>query len=123
MRLLVATARTQGQRSNDFDYCIDGELVRLSTVCGRSQDDPDDDCGCGRAWVGLDSNKATTTAEVVEIDLTYTLFREAIRASLKQAGWNPDAAEDVARTLDNIVYDLPIGAVVERRLNEIRVRR
>ena len=27
MKVLVATSETQGQRNNDFDYCVEGELV------------------------------------------------------------------------------------------------
>ena len=32
MKVLVATAQTQGERANDFNYCIEGELVWIGMV-------------------------------------------------------------------------------------------
>jgi hypothetical protein len=40
MKILVATGRTQGSRVNDYNWCIEGELVRVGEVCARDRSDP-----------------------------------------------------------------------------------
>ncbi len=124
MKVMVATNRTQGERANDYDWCIDGELVRVGTVCARDRDDPDGDCGCGRGFGGLNSHRATTTAIVAEVPLTREDYVEAIRSSLQQQGWDPCAccSVDEADDLVALVADWPVGTVVERRLDELVVR-
>lgn len=121
MKLLVATTRTQGHRGNDFAHCIPDELVRPGDlVCERDRLDPDG--GCGRAFAGLNSAKATTTAEVADLPLTFSDLVEAVRSSLEQAGWSTTHAEDIAEALAAAAEDLPVGAVVERRLDVIQPR-
>ena len=66
MKVLVATSQTQGQRENDFNFCVEGELVTVGLVCATDRYDPDGGCGCGRAFAGLNSHRATTTAKVKE---------------------------------------------------------
>ncbi len=71
MHVLCATDRTQGQEPDDYCWTIDGELVRLPWIeCADGAR-----CGCARGLAGLGSQRATTTAEVVdrpELDiLTY----------------------------------------------------
>ncbi len=70
MKVLTATVTTQGYRGNDFDYCVEGELVHIGMVCAKDRSDPDGGCGCGRAFAGLNSHRATTTAMIREIDFT-----------------------------------------------------
>ena len=124
MKVLVATARTQGTRSNDFHWCIEGELVRITEVCPRDQADPDGGCGCGRGFGGLNSHRVTTTAMVAEVLLSRQDYVEALRSSLRQQGWDPCAccSTDEADDLAALVADWPVGAVVERRLDELVVR-
>ena len=123
MKILTATARTQGQRSSDFHWCIEGELVHFGLVCAADQADPDGGCGCGRAFAGLNSHRATTTAMVRDIEgFTRDDYIEAIRSSLAQQGWDPSTAEDEADELIDILADWPVGAVAERRLNHVQVR-
>ena len=123
MKILTATSRTQGQRTSDFHWCIEGELVHFGLVCAADQADPDGGCGCGRAFAGLNSHRATTTAMVRDIeDFTRDDYIEAIRSSLSQQGWDPATAEDEADELISIMSDWPAGAVAERRLNHVRVR-
>jgi hypothetical protein len=82
MRVLVATRETQGQRTDDFYWANDGELVLPPLVC----DSPV--CGCDRSFVGIDSHKATTTAMVAERpDVTPQSLKELVRANLKDGGW------------------------------------
>lgn len=60
MHVLTATAQTQGIEPDDFSFTVPGELVRLPY--GHCFDDA---CGCQRAFVGLGSRRATTSALVV----------------------------------------------------------
>src|SRR3990172_8245236 len=65
VKVLVATAETQGERSNDFCHTVEGELVTWPALeC--SGESVDGGCGCRRALCGVGSLKATTTAKVVE---------------------------------------------------------
>jgi hypothetical protein len=124
MKVLVATARTQGDRPNDYHWCIEGELVRIGEVCPLDRSDPDGGCGCGRGFGGLNSHRATTTARIAEVPLSRADYVEAIRSSLQQQGWDPciGCAESEADELAALVADWPAGAVVERRLDELWVR-
>jgi hypothetical protein len=125
MRLLTATERTQGQRDNDFHWCIEGELViPPPQVCELDRSDPDGGCGCGRAFAGLSSHRATTTAIVSEIEgfSRYDLF-DAIRSSLEQQGWATDEAGDLTDVMVELAAEHPIGTVLEHRLEHIAVRK
>jgi hypothetical protein len=124
MKVLVATASTQGERANDYHWCIEGELVRIGEVCPRDRADPDGGCGCGRGFGGLNSHRATTTARIADLPLSRADYAEAIRSSLQQQGWDPCecCAAREAEELAALVADWPVGAVVERRLDELVVR-
>ncbi len=122
MKVLTATVATQGYRGNDFDFCVEGELVHIGEVCAKDRDDPDGGCGCGRSFGGLNSHRATTTAMIREIDFSRGDYVEALRSSLDQQGWDPAAAPDEADSLLYLADILPLGAVVERRLSNIAVR-
>lgn len=123
MKILTATSRTQGDRHNDFHWCIEGELVHFGMICRADQGNPDGRCGCGRAFAGLNSHRATTTAMVRDIQgFTRDDYIEAIRSSLAQQGWDPHTAEDEADELIDLISDWPTGTVAERRLNVISVR-
>lgn len=124
MKVLVATARTQGSRHDDYHWCVEGELVRIGEPCARDRADPDGGCGCGRGFGGLNSHRATTTARVAEVPLARADYSEAIRSSLWQQGWEPCpcCVEQEADDLAALVLGWPVGAVVERRLDELVVR-
>ena len=123
MKVLTATSRTQGQRDNDFHWCIEGELVHFGMVCAADRTDPDGRCGCGRSFAGLNSHRATTTAMVREIEgFTRADYIEAVRSSLEQQGWCPSTAVAEADELINMVEQWPEGAVAERRLDHVVVR-
>ncbi|WP_439331120.1 DUF7715 family protein [Modestobacter altitudinis] len=38
----------------------EGEFVFLEDVCRVDRQDPDGGCGCGRAFAGMNSHRATT---------------------------------------------------------------
>ncbi|MHA6623096.1 DUF7715 family protein [Pseudonocardia sp. DLS-67] len=124
MNVLVATARTQGDRPNDYHFCIEGELVRIDEVCARDRGDPDGGCGCGRGFGGLNSHRATTTARIAEVPLSLGDYALAIQSSLQQQGWNTcaDCAMSEAVDLAAFVLGWPVGSVVERRLDALVVR-
>lgn len=124
LAVLVATDRTQRDRANDFIACSPGELVDITSSCDRDRGNPDGGCGCCRAFTGLDSRKATTTAEVVQRPMSFADYVAAHHASLTRAGlpdddtvrsWADEAARDMAR----IAAAFPVGTVVERRGDQI----
>lgn len=127
MKILTATALTQGVRDNDYHWCVEGELVRFDVVCARDRRDPDGGCGCGRGFAGMSSRRATTTALVRDLDLSVDDLRMALAASLHAAGYHddPDGLADVADEADELIdlaSSFEVGDVLERRLDEIRVR-
>ena len=122
MKVLVATSDTQGQRGNDFSYCIEGELVTVGLVCPADEEDPDGGCGCGRAFAGLNSHKATTTAKVKDVELSEEDYVEALRSSLAQQGWPTEDVGELATWLVQLVSTWPTGSVIERRLDDIYIR-
>jgi hypothetical protein len=122
MKVLVATSDSQGHRDSDFCFCIEGELVTVGLVCAADEQDPDGGCGCGRSFAGLNSHKATTTAKVHEVELSEEDYVEALRSSLEQQGWPTEDVEELAAWLTELVDSWPVGAIVERRLDDISLR-
>ena len=122
MKVLVATAQTQGLRPNDFNFCVEGELVTVGLVCATDRRDPDGGCGCGRAFAGLNSHRATTTAKVNEIELSEDDYVEALRSSLTQQGWPTSDVHELAGWLAQLVSEWPVGTIVERRIDDILIR-
>ena len=131
MKVLTATSETQGSRPGDFCHTVEGELVLLGWVCGCDDGGPDGGCGCGRAFTGLNSLRATTTAMVRDLDLTVDDVRLAVEAHLVAAGTGPDVlgADVFADHLEECVHDVvhfadafPVGTVLGRRLDHVHRR-
>lgn len=127
MKLLTATSLTQGERENDYDWCVEGELVRFDVVCDRSARNPDDSCGCGRGFAGMSSMRATTTAVIRNLPIEPVDVQLALAASLHAAGYlaDPDdvaAVADEAAELIHLAHAFDVGDVIERRLDLLRVR-
>jgi hypothetical protein len=131
MKLLTATREGQGERKGDFCYATEGELVLLGFVCATDQADPDGGCGCGRAFSGMSSLKATTTALVRDLELSLDDVRLAVEGHYAAAGLGSAVlgeeqfAELVSETVDETVGFgrwWPEGTVVGRRLDHV-VRR
>lgn len=127
MQVLVATTRSQGAWPNDYSWCVPGELLWITEICDRDRRDPEQGCGCGRAFGGLTSHRATTTAEVVERDMSQSDFRLALQTSLADQGWLSDDMSGRCRDaiLDEevglvlaISHALPPGTIVRRDLDE-----
>jgi len=125
MKLLTATQKTQGQRSNDFNYCNEDEIVTFGFECdGESVDGR---CGCRRAMCGVDSRKSTTTMIVAEVDVD---LEEVVKKSLEAGGWlngmtekeitewvTQDATE--LRRLGEVFTE---GSIIEKRGTKFQVR-
>lgn len=67
-----------------FSWTQDGELVYPAWVC--TDEDPYI-CGCGRAFAGLDSHRATTLAVIHDIPISVHNLRQAVARSLARGGW------------------------------------
>lgn len=115
MKVLVATAKGQGQDPDDHCWATDGELVRLF------------DCtepGCDyTAFVGIESHEATSTALVVERrDLDPYVLSLAFRQDWENRGLTAGRDEDVMRLeieaeiagIADWLQHVESGAVVER---------
>src|SRR4051794_13478555 len=131
MKVLTAARAGGGGETGDFCCAVEGELVLLGLVCATDEADPDGGCGCGRAFAGMSSHRATTTALVRDLDLTYDDLRSAVEAHHVAAGLGPDVlgAEDFADLGEESVEDavhfarlLPGGTVVGRRLGHVHRR-
>jgi hypothetical protein len=122
MKILVATGFTQGTAPNDYHYCVEGELVWIQEPCPKDRDDPDGPCGCGRGFAGAASHKATTTAMVVESEMTRDDVLLAFGTSLPDGGWPLAWAEAVAD--DNLVIaaQLPVGSIITHDLDQFFMR-
>jgi hypothetical protein len=83
MKVLVATTEGQGDHVGDYCWCVDGELVTPLTLECR-----DERCGCSRGFPGLASDRATTTAMVVEREqFDEATLAQAVRDALTRGGW------------------------------------
>jgi hypothetical protein len=131
MKLLTATRERQGEQDGDFCFATEGELVLLGFVCAADEADPDGGCGCGRAFSGMSSLRATTTALVRDLDLSIDELKLAVEGYYAAAGMGPDVigadefVDAVSATVDDmadVAPWLPAGAVVGRRLDNL-VRR
>jgi hypothetical protein len=125
MKVLTATAAGQGARGNDFDWTIEGELVRIGFVCGRDRLDPDAGCGCGRSFSGLSSHRAGTTAIIRDLPLSREDVATALAGYLEAAGYGTPTSqelEDEVEELLGIADHWEVGTLLERRLDHLAVR-
>ncbi len=122
MKILVATGHTQGTSPNDYHHCVERELVWIQEPCDWDLRDPQGPCGCGRGFAGAASHRATTTAMVVESDMTRDDVVLAFETSLTDGGWPLAWAEDVADDNLAIAAQLPVGAIITRQLDNVMLR-
>ena len=131
MKLLTATREGQGERDGDFFHAVEGEVVILGEVCATDQDDPLGGCGCGRAFSGLLSRRATTTALVRDLDLSCEDLEFAIAARFASHGITArtigdlEYAELFIDTVDELIRfgaTWPERTVVRRTLDGVTIR-
>ena len=128
MKVIVATRESQGARPSDFNDCVDGELVWMLDPCPESRRRPYGPCGCGRSFQGMNSHGSTTTGIVREFPgLTPEDYADALRASFDAQDWceccRTQGVDTHVAQLAYIASRFAEGAVVERQLREVRVRR
>lgn len=130
MKTLVATRRSQGNHEADYMHAVPGELVWLPWICDTDRLDPEHGCGCSRAFGGLASHRATTTAEVVETAMSIDELRLAFETSLRDQGWIPPGtpaelvAEMLAETMavpQAVADAVPVGAVLRRDFDKLQM--
>ena len=122
MKILVATGLTQGTNPKDYHYCVEGELVWIQEPCDRDVNDPSGPCGCGRGFAGAASHRATSTAMVIESEMTRADVVLAFSTSLPDGGWPIGWAEDVADDNLEIAAQLPSGAIITRDRDQFFLR-
>lgn len=130
MKVLTATDADQGARNGDFTWTIEGELVRIGEPCARDVYNPEGGCGCSRAFAGLSSLRATTTAVVRELDLSRADVLTALHGSLVSAGYLDEVLDAEQRQgldaevdfLLEVAAACDTGAVLGRSFDELFVR-
>lgn len=131
MRVLVATEATQGDRVDDYSWATPGELVMFGVICASDLRGTDQRCGCGRAFAGLHSERATTTAQVVEWSGTLDDLLLAFRDSLTRGGWleHVESEEEIHAFVIETVMEVllvadrfPTGTVIGTDLGRQFVR-
>lgn len=123
MKILVSTKKTQGRRGNDFSWCNEGEVLGYPIIeC--TYETVDGGCGCMRSFTGLDTAKATTTALVVESDMTEAEMVKRVKESLERryGGELAEYAEREAKEMLRLAKRFEDGEVVERRGNKVLSR-
>lgn len=132
MKVLTATRETQGWRDNDYCWTIEGELVLFVPLeCDGGS--VDDECGCRRGMAGMTSYRATSTMKVIEReDLDPDRYFELVAGNLQAQGYlndalleNPEVNDWVHQLTDELIEigaSAPVGAVLERRDNTLRIR-
>jgi len=114
MLVLIATDELHGAPTPSDHHCaVDGELVVPVVL-----DCPDEHCDvCNRAWFGLVSHGATTTAMVVDRPgVTLAMMRDRIHGWLDCNGTVDTIVQAVEAgdyEVAGIVFDDPVAAVAE----------
>lgn len=119
MKVLVATKKTQGFRTNDFCFTEENEFLGFSFECDGAT--VDDACGCARSFSGLATHKATTTAIVQDMKgITENTFigvyrLSMVRASLVPPGEDAPWVHERARAILEVASRYAVGTIVEKR--------
>jgi hypothetical protein len=127
IKVLVSTKQTQGQRKNDFSSVPEDELLTfVSGPCGDGE--ADDECGCTRSLVGIECRRGTTTAKVVERELTQARLARLFKQSADSAGWGKlgytlERGREFAHAILSEAANFSTGTVVEFRNQEFKKRK
>jgi len=122
MKLLVATKEGQGKRANDFSHAGEGEIVRFGMECDGEE--VDGGCGCRRSMCGMLSARATTTMKVDDLRIDIEKLTDLMAISLKLGGWDAlvGRAREEAEELVRLADKFPVGAIIEKRGDQIQTR-
>ena len=126
MKILVCTSEGQGARDNDFCWTNEGEAALVGERCdSHEKGSVDGSCGCGRALMGLETRKASTTVRVAEVDFDHEVFKQRIRTSTIKAGFGDlgdEYLEEMATYMEEQANRWPVGTVVELREKGLQER-
>jgi hypothetical protein len=117
MKYLVVTAKSVEQtkkQKEGFSHASLGEAVTIPALVCEGSAQHAHQCGCDRSFTGVVSNKATTAAEIVEIDLDLKAAAEKCAASWEAI--SPDCADDFFNEMQEIQSQCepyPVGTLVE----------
>jgi len=102
----------------EFCYVPEGEIVAsFGAVCCNAGG-----CGCDRSISGTTTYRATTTAKVVEREVSWDdLFQLAAKAG-KETGWGGPIVWNAIQSTVEAVEELDVGTVVEPRYDDINER-
>jgi hypothetical protein len=91
VKFLVATREPQRPHDDDFNFALPGEPVTLGTaICATAE--ARRECGCGQSFSGLQSQYATTYAEVAEVtSVDEAAFRASFHDSPHVHSWATDS--------------------------------
>src|SRR5689334_16315276 len=122
MKIIVATRERQGERPGDFCEADEGEIV-IPVLC----DGEHEGCSCDRLFIGVRTSRDTTTAAVVESDMSVEDYRSAITESevikeYTELGMSKRVARAHADELLKLAAQFEAGAVIERSGDEFEVR-
>lgn len=120
MRVLTAGA---GSRPEDFAHTIPGEIVYIGTICAADLPEQGGNgrCGCGRAFSGVASGKATTVAVVADLELTMDDLAAMLTDRFTRSGWK-DPAEMGQGFAEEIVEEaetFPEGTRLRRDIDDV----
>lgn len=127
MKVLVATALTQGAKAHDAMDCVEGEFVYLLPACPASRRRPFGPCRCGLTFRGMASDGLTTTAVVRDLPQlgldAYIDCLDATHRFQRAAGCTCefDALAEAWNMLA-IAGSYPVGTVVERLIDRVQPR-
>jgi hypothetical protein len=131
VKLLTATRERQGERDGDFCHAVEGELVIVGDVCATDRNALLGGCGCGRAFSGLRSRRATTTAVVRDLLLTREDLEPAVAGRFEADGITAEVMGELEYAclfMDTVDEMVRFGAVwpehtvVRRALDGVTIR-
>lgn len=128
LRAQPDTDRITSQTSRDFNWAEPGEILTFGSVCEGGGGSHAARCGCNRAFVGIDTAKATTFGIVDEIDA------DALAGIVSECkfvdGWSfgdnreeiVESVMDDLRMIADTLADVEVGAEARVRLTARSVR-
>lgn len=111
--LVLAAPHTDDPRDDGFVHTLPGELLHRPFVCNSGHEGT---CGCERSWIGITSRKATTLAEVIEMDIDPATYTGLIAGVLAD-DWDRADAEEETGFLADIAADFDTGTLLTLTLD------
>jgi hypothetical protein len=98
----------------EFCFVPEGEmLANFGVVCCNSAT-----CGCNRSISGTETFKATSTAKVVEREISWNEMFELAAKVGKETGWGGPIVWGALKGDHEAIKDIEVGTVVEAHYND-----